>query len=467
MVYMVLFSMVLAMLAVRNLSSSFEKNMVENIGIYMAVYNKINNEDKVHSFYRNHENPYSEYIKDINSYIDYVEGIDSDNYIYSDYHISDYLTTSYQYKEDTMSGIIDSKGKKSFIVNIFQDYQSGMPYFPYKMCAVNDADFLDTHLGRIIINSGRTFKNAELELGVHYCIIPDDAVMYSYNSSGTIETRNIEIGDVITLNNSLSNRNAFYEYNTLFLVSQRYEVIGTYSNTNKSPNEKIYVPSAAFDKMWKEVVRSRLDDLFDRSVPIYVSSAIFQNDSYTQLKRLAEEIDSTGYDGIEYFSSTLPYTNVISSITAVSRSFSSIAVIGTVISLFMMAVMQVLNLYFRNREIGILEAMGERKKHIILQMMIEQAAILIISFMLSVVIMNLFKDNLVNSIIDKFLAGSVTASVLDLFSITQIKLNMKVSLSGSELLMAAGFIIIGMVISAIIISYMINKSKPKQLLEVY
>lgn len=225
--------------------------------------------------------------------------------------------------------------------------------------AINTFKLEDNYVnGNITLTSGEAFSEED-----------DDKVIISYELA---TVNNLNVGDKITIKDSKEE-------------SHEFEIIGIYQNSQTDSFNNnynlIYINTSSGSKLLSE------EDYNDGNYSI--SKAVFYLDDPENADSFKEEANKIVTDledrNLKLDIDNASYEQMVSSIEGV-RDFSNIVLIIVVIaSIIVISLMVINSLKDRNYEIGVLLSLGERKKKIIGQFIVELLIIASVSFLVSII----------------------------------------------------------------------------------
>ena len=460
-------------------SDSFEKHIENDVGIFLSVSSKINNKDKYRKIY---DSDAVEYISEINQFMKYHEYIDDNtDHLYSDMPISISATTEYIIQDYVLKGIYYVPGGSMSLREIFDrcsyEYDNGFISHGSVVITTSSESVqpLDFNLGKRQLVSGRLFNEDELTDGDNVCIISEKLKMAVLEENTIIE-KEIDVGDFIDICYVVDGNNEGYkgyeEYNPSF-YTLRYKVIGKYHTVSNTvmTDKNIYVPENCLGRLWEDMYQ-----IFDKSdeyqvingdnAAISVDPMIYQIENFSTLETFVNKVEVTRGEEFEYYVNTASFTNVISSVTAVSKGFKRIGVLCFMFSILLMLTLTYINIMFSKKEIGLLLSLGSSKKEVIMQYIIVDVILIGISLTIAFYL----NQYIVSSMKDYILSGEtiVNNSVLNDFvrdfgkNYRMMKLDFCYSLTDYCIL--SFFIVLTLCFRYIVMSRMIDSTDTIELL---
>lgn len=203
-------------------------------------------------------------------------------------------------------------------------------------------------------------------------------------SSELLETNNLNKGDIIKINFSADSE----------VEPIEFEIVQTFTPTAGEDNENtdeasiegnlsylhsnVYIPTTTFEKIFEE---QTVENDNENTSTIFIIDSVFNEKAF--IKDVKSILSSNGIDDqIDYYS-TFEDNKLYQIKDAIPIIFIFIVVISICISIVLIVIFSMI---IRNRkyEIGVLLSLGERKKNIILQFIIENCILMITSITLSI-----------------------------------------------------------------------------------
>ena len=226
-------------------------------------------------------------------------------------------------------------------------------------------------------------KNIELTEGEAYDEDDNDTVIISYELANS---NNLSINDKIKVKDSSGNEHEL-------------TIIGIYQNTDSrgfNNYNKIYINTSTGEKFLSE------DDYNNGNYK--VSSAIFYLDNpensdkfISKAKKLITDLDDR-YLKLDIDKES--YEQMVSSLEGVSKFSNTILIVVVLASIVVISLMVINSLKDRNYEIGVLLSLGEKKKKIVGQFIIELILIATIAFVLSIGSSSLISQKLADTVLE-------------------------------------------------------------------
>lgn len=375
-----------------SLSDSFEKYIENDVGIYLSVSSKVNNKEKYRKIYDSNA---VKYISEIDQFMEYHKYIDGNtDFLYTDMPICISATTEYIIQDDILKGIYYIPGSSTTLQEQFNkcsyEYDNGFVSHGNVIVTTSSESVqpLDFKLRKRQIVSGRLFSETELADGDSVCVVSDNLKM-AFREGNTLIEKEINVGDFIDICYVIDGNEEGYrsneEYDPTF-NTVRYKVIGKYHTKSNATvlDNTIYVPENYLSRLWED-----MNQMYDKNdeyhvingnnVAISVDPMIYQIENFSALESFVNEIEATRGEEYEYYVNTAAFTNVISSVTAISKGFKRIGALCFVVSLMLMLTLTYINVIFSKKEIGLLLSLGSSKKAVIMQYIIIDVLIICIS----------------------------------------------------------------------------------------
>lgn len=226
-------------------------------------------------------------------------------------------------------------------------------------------------------------KTIEFTEGEAFDEDDNDTVIISYELANS---NNLSINDKIKVKDSSGNEHEL-------------TIIGIYQNTDSrgfNNYNKIYINTSTGEKFLSE------DDYNNGNYK--VSSAIFYLDNpensdkfISKAKKLITDLDDR-YLKLDIDKES--YEQMVSSLEGVSKFSNTILIVVVLASIVVISLMVINSLKDRNYEIGVLLSLGEKKKKIVGQFIIELILISTIAFVLSIGSSSLISQKLADTVLE-------------------------------------------------------------------
>lgn len=226
-------------------------------------------------------------------------------------------------------------------------------------------------------------KTIELTEGEAFDEDDNDTVIISYELANS---NNLSINDKIKVKDSSGN-------------GHELTIIGIYQNTDSrgfNNYNKIYINTSTGEKFLSE-------DGYNNG-NYKVSSAIFYLDNpensdkfISKAKKLITDLDDR-YLKLDIDKES--YEQMVSSLEGVSKFSNTILIVVVLASIVVISLMVINSLKDRNYEIGVLLSLGEKKKKIVGQFIIELILIATIAFVLSIGSSSLISQKLADTVLE-------------------------------------------------------------------
>lgn len=226
-------------------------------------------------------------------------------------------------------------------------------------------------------------KTIELTEGEAFDEDDNDTVIISYELANS---NNLSINDKIKVKDSSGNEHEL-------------TIIGIYQNTDSrgfNNYNKIYINTSTGEKFLSE-------DGYNNG-NYKVSSAIFYLDNpensdkfISKAKKLITDLDDR-YLKLDIDKES--YEQMVSSLEGVSKFSNTILIVVVLASIVVISLMVINSLKDRNYEIGVLLSLGEKKKKIVGQFIIELILIATIAFVLSIGSSSLISQKLADTVLE-------------------------------------------------------------------
>ena len=251
-----------------------------------------------------------------------------------------------------------------------------LPFSLYSTNVAKPASFQEgsSHLTQDY--SGRYFTQEEIDNGEFVILTHRNLRSVTNEVWDTVYTGLCEVGNEVTLSVPVS---YFYDVNTGETTVDYFKfnatVLGTFTGADDLP--RIYIPDKAFMKILKEVAK----EADNSSMSVYADYAAFKVKDLEAMHEFDDLAKETVSDltGANYESSTTIYeknAGPVENLDTIAKVIFVVALIATVVILSLVVI------YFmqdRRKEIGIYASLGESKKNIISQLVLEVALVAVVA----------------------------------------------------------------------------------------
>ena len=399
---------------------------------------------------------YSLFLEDNNSLNEeIVKKIGSSSYVKSYYYYYKYWLGSNKLENGSELPIIGADE------NEFHPFNSFDILGAYKKTVKEMDD------GSIKIISGKTFTDLDIENGNNVILI----------SKEVANKNKLSVGDKIKLGSQIN----IYSANSP-IVEEEYEIIGIFETKTEYEKDTegnlvkiesnyvdtIFMPNEAIknihDKVDIEVKKQGVDsyDTFSLKVKYELNSIDeleeFKSENLTSLpKGYVFEDNSASISSV-----IVPMNNMkdLSNIIVYASIIASIIIIGLVMVLFCKE---------RKKEMGIYLALGEKKKNIAMQLLLETLIVSIIAITISIFTGNIIAKNVSNKMLKNQITEQISKENQNNYNSSDLNEeeiidNYKVSLNVKTILIIYGVAIISVSMSTILPIYYTLKLNPRKIL---
>ncbi len=399
---------------------------------------------------------YSLFLEDNNSLNEeIVKKIGSSSYVKSYYYYYKYWLGSNKLENGSELPIIGADE------NEFHPFNSFDILGAYKKTVKEMDD------GSIKIISGKTFTDLDIENGNNVILI----------SKEVANKNKLSVGDKIKLGSQIN----IYSANSP-IVEEEYEIIGIFETKTEYEKDTegnlvkiesnyvdtIFMPNEAIknihDKVDIEVKKQGVDsyDTFSLKVKYELNSIDeleeFKSENLTSLpKGYVFEDNSASISSV-----IVPMNNMkdLSNIIVYASIIASIIIIGLVMVLFCKE---------RKKEMGIYLALGEKKKNIAMQLLLETLIVSIIAITISIFTGNIIAKNVSNKMLKNQITEQISKENQNNYNSSDLNEeeiidNYKVSLNVKTILIIYGVAIISVSMSTILPIYYTLKLSPRKIL---
>ena len=322
------------------------------------------------------------------------------------------------------------------------------------------------------ITKGRSFTKAELESGTNVIILPSDSVKYKNAKD------DIEVGDTVNFDLLSNGYNGLNLENGAFRNHKNYEfeVIGFMEADSFTSQD--FIEALIPEKLYLEII-DEATQLVARENPYYfflgsARSSLYDINKYntfnlmkffpttlklnnvSDLENLYAEIkEYNNQNGMTYEleSNLSDYLYLETSFTMMKTILVYVVIFSIIFSTIIFIMVIINDLKKRKKEIGILIALGESKTAVILQMWLEYILISIISVLIAIVL----SLPISNLMIDKIYSSYDKTSINETY--------VENKLGSSDVTKIVGIEVIITTIALVPSVILINKYKPKEILE--
>lgn len=286
--------------------------------------------------------------------------------------------------------------------NLLMDYinkESDYYFDSFPLTSVATADFSSLHFEENYIVKGRTFTDEEIAEGENVVVLVGE---YSNGKPAYYKDEKLEIvelGDTIKFSlfypTSDGKREVYKTYDfKLIGMTNKYRPLGT----GFSPGA--YIPEKCFEEIANDVhsvIRQYNDYLTLESEKGEYRRSFLSNFPVMLELRSLEDVDSViedienmnfeqGYNRFKsytYETSVDDFMVLSGDIESVSHGFNSMFIFSLFASVILLVIIFALELNARKSELAILMSLGETKRNIILQLIIEYSLILLLAFVIA------------------------------------------------------------------------------------
>lgn len=365
-VFCVLFSMFLSSLMIKQLGDYFSNFILDKIDLSITVYSQVASSVS--------DNTNVQFLHDREFATNYLNK--SYNYITTVDNISQSNKCNYQLQ--IQCDFIKPNISEGSLYNMNSD-EIDLKSTNYTNCIALDK------------NSFNSLRNDEDITDNYVCILQKGASIIFENQDGTIFSKELEIGDKITLKYLIGYHNKAYMGNAnnddVIEKDLTFTIVGFADDSFSSYfglTNVIYIPlDNCIDIIQGTINTYENDQQLQMFVPYYVSNAKITCDSLEQyisvMKTLKESTDSDIY----YTSDASEMSGLLSIVSAITSNIDEITFIILLLMILTSILTALLNTFMRRNEIGLLSSFGESKINISIQIIIEQFLILLVSIPLS------------------------------------------------------------------------------------
>ena len=255
---------------------------------------------------------------------------------------------------------------------------------------VQEPEFLKMHLGLVSLVSGRLMTQEEIDSGAAVCLVPAQSVVLRPDGYKAIEP-----GDKLQVSfyqyseeMDLLGEDDF-DYTLLDSESIDLEVVGTYeSNEVDQSIISVYIPYRYLTRIltaqeaFFETHSSNFYGAKGSYKDLTSQPLIFQFDSLERLNAFIENLrmlPEYKENDMQYFANIDQTLHMLSGFYGIADGISSMLSIFGIIAVAFSIITAVLDVFYRRREIAILQSMGESPGKIITQFTLESLLMLGVS----------------------------------------------------------------------------------------
>ncbi len=307
--------------------------------------------------------------------------------------------------------------------------------FNSRLASVSKENYSDRFYSKDSLIAGRYLTQEEIDNGDYKIVL--NGIPYCSNGETYKE---FKIGDVITY--SLIDRE-----NKEVLKEYEFEIVGITLYASKAPNTYDYnlIPEKTFLEIMNEcyqlVKGSLYVNEYERSFigPYSYFPSIITLKSLESLESFLSKIEDLNNKGREYTyeTSANDYIVIAGQLESLKASFEVLFIFSIIASLLILFSLITLDMFNRQKEIGILLAIGESKKRLAIGIILEYLIKITISLIIALIVTNfiipyisdmLISTDMIINNTSTFIINNVTASDLELNVTLSIKNIIKIIL---------------------------------------
>ena len=353
-VFCILFSMFLSTLTIKQLGKQFSKYIYDKINLTTTVYSQIGDSSSV-------DKNYSRFIHNRDIVINYF-----DKTIYYVKTVNDIATTN----------------NCSYQLEILCDFIK--PHITNGKLSSTDCIALSE-------NQFNTLRGDNNQYNDNYiCILPEGSTIIYTDQNGSYIEKEVQIGDSINLNYLIGyGGTAYLGYGQGEIISKdiSFTIVGfTNDEIDNSFNvvSPIYIPINCFLEIAQDCTTTlKNDEQLNMNCPYTVSETSLNCDNLDQYISVMKQLKNSANSDIYYTSDASEMSGLLSIASAIDSNINEVTFIITLLMVLATIITAFLTLYIRRKEIGLLSSFGEDKKHICLQIIVEQILITIFAIPLS------------------------------------------------------------------------------------
>lgn len=338
-----------------------------------------------------------------------------------------------KYYDYNANGGITSKKLKS--VSFGEDGSMGFPEGSFSLKGSNYAKILDVEENKIKITEGRTFTQEEIDKGTNAALI----------SSKVADENGLSVGDQVVLDNV-----AYESYNEtegvgeLFKVDTPVEIIGIFEPTSVEMNDNSNAKDGGEQNKINQQMMStqQLNTIYLTNKLVTEMNKEF-SEKYSKASGIeSEEIVDTGEeffvpvyvlkspDDVEAFkqdvkpllpkyytvkASADQYEQIGGSMKKMSQISGYVVMIAVVAALLIISLVVLLFMRDRKHELGIYLSLGDKRSHVMGQIIIEMLIISSIALILSLITGNFLGKVVSDSLLNSDMLASANSANQDMY----------------------------------------------------
>ncbi|MBQ7223167.1 MAG: hypothetical protein IJS38_01180 [Erysipelotrichaceae bacterium] len=456
-IYAIIFSALFSSLFLSGISSEYEQYISDKTDLFLYLQADIygrNSYEDVRKFNELND------VLDKNSFE--CSDISQNEYaVYKTAADESFMTVLYWRFEKVVSNALSGSPNDEELDELFKilcyDYRTGEIHGYINGNGIelhNDDRFIELY-PYIKLAEGRSFTKEEMDAGESVCLIDDRMVQIIKTESG-YTAKNVEPGDTVYFTKTVFNDD-FSATESFCFGLKVVGLLETKSVNGRGVNQ-VFVPEKTMERILKE---HGLTEVYKDRIPTDINECllnIYKLSSFSQLRKLKKQIDKYKSDSWTYYTSLdkLGYSGMADIVFSISKSFKIISYVLIILIILVSAAMIILDINARRNEIGLLKSMGKEDKDIIR----ENTVTRIVTYMISAVIGYFGAVKLSRTVMEyQFSKGGSDGSKLLNIADKLLRLNT------TEVIIAAVFIIILCIESAVLYRYLIGRVTVKELLE--
>lgn len=453
-ILLLLFVFLFVSISLNDLNNNINDYLFNKLRINMILYGDINDDDG-HADTKKELNDVKEILYEVKDYLEsnnlanvYVEEYLYTNYIYSASKLNDpsnytivFYDTSYSdccFLSDVSKDIEHNRQfvtiQENHSIDTSEDDVFNISNYGYvpKLVGVDHARFSDRILRSFTLSSGRIFTNSEIENGSHVCILNE--IAYYITKDGI---RQVRTGDKIPITVDVDGKTRTFEFEVIGIVNglegdvniqntYYYEKRNMVVFLPENYNNMIFIPDEALKEIYSEFssiqseyniqVTKDSNDFFSNSVVYYgqnlgVRPVLISIDNIDSIKPISnylnekiEELNKASNRVIEYtyYSNFDNYVSVIGALSTNTKLFSFLSIASMALFLIVLCLYIISDVEANKKEIAIKTCLGQSKKGIFIDILIEYLLLSIIPIIVSVLITYFVSKTYINYINNSF-----------------------------------------------------------------
>lgn len=353
--------------------------------------------------------------------------------------------------------------------------ESLMPVVNFEGIESDEPEILNN--GQINVLNGSFISQSDIENDHLVCVLP---LTYAFYIGNDGKNASLPVGSDFNISTFAFDA----DHNVTAYRTWKLTVLGFYSQSYSADNYMncIYIPRGAIEKIRDEALSFQEENasaLLNESIQNYQISTIYpaayQCNNLSQMEDFIRYVQNTeAYQNkeISVSSELSEMAPVLTSLYTTTSSFRIITGVIFIIAVIFAMVNTGLECIYRKKEMTLLQTMGERKRRITGQMLMEKIFILVLSLSVSMPLAMLLVQRFAVTLFTSSMNdrdNAIGEAVAHSFStykaeISVEQISSRLHFSSSLILVVALFIFVLLLIQAAVIRKMLNDFKPRNTL---